>query len=55
MREKLAGFPIEVKKINGDIKITFYPKNPNAKFPDNPFFIMKLDDIEKEKLQKIIS
>jgi hypothetical protein len=55
MREKLGSFPIEVTKSNGIITIKFYPKKPDAKKPDNPFLILKLDDIEKEKLQKIIN
>ena len=54
MKEKLASFPIEVTKNNGEIKIRFYPKNPNAKYPDNPVLVLKLDNAEKEKLLKIL-
>ena len=54
MRDKLATFPIEVIKTPGEIKIKFFPKSPNAKYPDNPVLILKLDAVEKEKLQKII-
>lgn len=55
MKEKLASFPIEVTKKDGEIKIKFYPKSPDAKYPDNPVLVLKLNDIEKEKLKKIIS
>jgi len=55
MKDKLGSFPIQVTKTNGEIKIKFYPKNPDAKYPDNPVLILKLDDGEREKLQKIIS
>ncbi len=54
MKDKLASFPIEVTKIEGEIKIKFFPKSPDAKYPDNPVLILKLDAVEKEKLQKII-
>ena len=54
MKDKLASFPIEVIKTQGEIKIKFFPKSPNAKYPDNPVLILKLDSVEKEKLQKII-
>jgi len=53
-RETLASFPIEVKKKGDETKIIFFPKNPNAKYPDNPVLILKLDPKEKEKLKKII-
>ena len=55
MKEKLASFPIEVTKSKDEVKIKFYPKNPNAKYPDNPVLILRLDSVEKEKLQKIIN
>lgn len=54
MKDKLASFPIEVTKANGITKIRFFPKKPNAKYPDNPVLILKLDDKEKEKLLKIL-
>ena len=53
-RETLASFPIEVKKAANETKIIFFPKNPNAKYPDNPVLILKLDANEKEKLQKML-
>lgn len=55
MKDKLASFPIEVIKTQGEIKIKFFPKNPNAKYPDNPVLVLTLDVFEKEKLQKILS
>ena len=54
MRDKLASFPIEVTKSDGITKVRFFPKNPNAKYPDNPVLILKLDGREKEKLLKIL-
>ena len=53
-RETLASFPIEVKKTAHETKIIFFPKSPNAKYPDNPVLILKLDNEEKQKLQKIL-
>jgi len=55
MKDKLASFPIEVIKTQGETKIKFFPKNPNAKYPDKPVLVLTLDSVEKEKLQKILS
>lgn len=55
MREKIGGFPYEVKKENGKILLRFYPKGENAKNPDGVVFVLSLDDNDRKVLSKIIS
>jgi len=55
MKQVLAGFPIDVAKKDGIVRIRFFPKSPTAKYPDNPVLVLPLDDAEKKKLLKIIS
>jgi len=55
MKDNLASFPIEVIEIEGETRIKFFPKNPNAKYPDKPVLVLKLDTVEREKLRKILN
>lgn len=54
MKYTLASFPIEVTETKGEVTIKFFPKNPNAKYPDKPVLVIRLDGDEKDKLLKIL-
>lgn len=53
-RDTLGGFPYEVDRLEGKVRIRFYPK-PTAKFPNESVLSLKLDKSDVAKLQKILS
>jgi len=52
MRERLDGWPYDVKKEEGKIVIRFYPKGEVLKYPDKPKFTLHLSKDELKKLTK---
>ena len=55
VRDTLSGFPYEISKEKGMIVIRFYPKSLKAKYPNDSIFVLKLNEKELEKLQKILT
>lgn len=53
-RDKISGFPYEVEKKRGIVKIKFYPKNPAAKYPNSAVIILQLTDEDRKKLTRIL-
>jgi len=54
MRDKIGGYPFEVKKENGRTVLRFFPKSPTAKNPNSIVFVLPLDKEDKKKLTQII-
>jgi len=55
MRDRIGGYPYEVKKEAGKTVLRFYPKSPDAKNPDSIVFVLPLDEDGRKKMLKIIS
>jgi hypothetical protein len=55
MCNKIGGYPYKVRKEGGTTVLRFFPKNPEAKYPDSVVFVLSLDREGKDKLSKIIS
>lgn len=53
MRDKIGGWPYDVKKVDGKVVINFYPQGDNLKHPNNPKFTLKLDRDDLKKLLKL--
>ncbi len=54
-REKLGGFPYEISKEKEIITIRFYPKSPNAKFPNNSVQVLILNERDRKQLIKMLT
>lgn len=55
MRDKIGGYPYEIKREAGKVILRFFPKNPAAKYPDSVVFVLPLDREDKKKLSQLIS
>lgn len=53
IRDQVGGYPSEIEKRGKLIRLKFYPKSADAKYPNNPILILRLDQSDKEKLLKI--
>lgn len=54
VRETISGFPCEIEKKEGVVRMKFLPKSPNAKYPESPVLILKLDKDDRKKLIGIL-
>lgn len=53
MRDKISGWPYDVKKTSGKTVVHFYPKGDDLKHPDTPKFTLALDKDDLKKLSKL--
>jgi hypothetical protein len=53
MKDKIGGWPYDVKKSGGKIIVHFYPKGDDLKHPDTPKFTLVLDKDDIKKLSKL--
>ena len=53
MRDKIGGWPYDIKKVEGKVIVHFYPKGDNLKHPDTPKFTLTLDSNDLKKLSKL--
>jgi len=51
----LGGFPYEVEQEMDMTIIRFFPKSPNAKYPNDSILVLKLSKEDKQKLLKIFN
>ncbi|MEX0656965.1 MAG: hypothetical protein WD154_05425 [Nitrosopumilaceae archaeon] len=54
MRNKLGGYPYEIKKEEGKTIIKFFPQSPNAKDPNLVRFQLQLSSEDIKNLKKIL-
>lgn len=54
-RDTLGGFPYEVSKKEGELIIRFFPKKPDAKYPNHSVHVLRLDEKDKQKMLRILS
>jgi len=54
MRNKLGGYPYEIKKEEGRTIIKFFPQSPNAKDPNLVRFQLQLSSEDIKNLKKIL-
>ena len=54
MRNKLGGYPYEIKKEGNKTVIKFFPQSPNAKDPNLVRFQLQLSSEDIKNLKKIL-
>ena len=54
-RDKLSGFPYEIREEKDKTIIRFFPKSPTAKYPNDSVLVLKLSKKDKKKLIKILT
>jgi len=54
-RDTIGGFPYEVSRRENETIIRFFPKNPDAEYPNNSVLVLRLDEKDKRKMQIILS
>lgn len=54
-RDRLSEFPFTISRKEDILTIKFFPKNPNAKYPNDPVLVLNLDIKDQIKLVKILS
>jgi len=54
MRNKLGGYPYEIKKEGGKTVIRFFPQSPKAKDPNLIRFQLQLSEEDIKNLKKIL-
>jgi hypothetical protein len=55
-REKLGSYPYEIERSNqSTVIVRFFPKKPDAKFPDDAVLKLVLTEKDKQKLKEILS
>jgi len=55
VKEILAGFPCEIERKGDELKLKFFPKNPDAKYPNSAVIILPLGKEDRKKFLKILS
>lgn len=54
-RDRLGGFPYEVSREEGTMIIRFFPKGPSAKYPNDSVLVLRLNEVDKQKMLRILS
>jgi hypothetical protein len=54
-RISTISYPYEITEENGLTVLRFYPKDPDAKYPDSSVLVLKLNAKDKQTLVKQLS
>ena len=54
-REKVGGYPYEIDRERNILILRFFPKSPNAKYPNDAVLVLRLDGKDKQELIEILS
>jgi hypothetical protein len=54
-REKVGGYPYEIDREGNILILRFFPKSPNAKYPNDAVLVLRLDGKDKQELIEILS
>jgi len=54
-RISTISYPYEITEEEGLTVLRFYPKNPNAKYPEDSVLVLKLNAEDKQALVKLLS
>lgn len=54
-RNVIGTYPYELTKEQGMTVLRFFPKKPNAQYPDDAVLVLKLSDKDKQTLIKLLS
>ena len=55
MRDRISGYPFDVKREEGKMVLRVYPKGENLDHPNTPKFTLRFDKNDIKKLTKALS